>query len=218
VQRLRRLNAQNKRSPPNLALTTHTRTTFTPNGRSDLTQPRSENFGIFQQEQLKSTTFCSAARNTLEFTNKSNRINCILFCRAKTLGLRGEALYFIQQRNFLELRRKALYFVLPRSENFGISQQKQLKLTAFCSAVQRKIKELRPKALYFVENFQTTAYFVQSRRKTLELRSKALYFAQPYSENFGIVNKSTVFGSAAQRKLWNCEQNCTLFSRAPKKL
>jgi hypothetical protein len=74
----------------------------------------------------------------------------------------------------LELRRKALYFVqprseifgnceqkhwfdqprsenwnceqkhcvwLPRRENFGIHRQKQLKLTAFCSAAQPKIWE-----------------------------------------------------------------------------
>jgi hypothetical protein len=32
-------------------------------------------------------------------------------------------------RNFFELRTNALYFVKPRSENFGICQQKPLKMT-----------------------------------------------------------------------------------------
>jgi hypothetical protein len=43
-------------------------------------------------------------------------------------------------------------------------------------------------------------------------------FCSPRGENFGIAMKSTVFGSAAQRKFWNCEQkHCIWVSRAEKK-
>jgi hypothetical protein len=61
------------------------------------------------------TVFCSALqRNFMEFVTKSNS-NCLrLFCRAKTK---------------LELRTKAPYFVLPRSEFFGMAN----KSTVFCS-------------------------------------------------------------------------------------
>jgi hypothetical protein len=46
------------------------------------------------------------------------------------------------ERKLLEVTNKRnsnwLYFVQLRTKNFGICQQKQLKLTVFCSAAQRK--------------------------------------------------------------------------------
>jgi hypothetical protein len=48
-------------------------------------------------------------------------------------------LEFQPRRKKISIVNKAPYFVQPRSENLGIYQQTQLKLTAFCSAAHPKI-------------------------------------------------------------------------------
>jgi hypothetical protein len=102
---------------------------------------------------------------------------------------------------------KALHFVQPRSEKFGIAT----KSTVFCAATQRKILELRRN-------------FVEPRSENFGLRTKALYFVQPHGEkicnceqklsiwfsrteeilegekSFGFATKSTVHCSTTQRK------------------
>jgi hypothetical protein len=88
-------------------------------------QSRSENFGIFPQNQLKTDCILfSRAAKFLEFSTKPTQTDCILFCRAAKNSVQAPS------EIFWDLPTKAkLYFVLPCSENFGICQQKQLLLT-----------------------------------------------------------------------------------------
>jgi hypothetical protein len=138
--------------------------------------------------------FCGAATNLTEAT----QINCILPCRtAKNLGknckqkqLELTAFSSAAQRKFLELRTRALYFVRRPARNFGISHQRQ---NVFVLAYSKEFWNLSTQASH-IDLFCRTA-----QRKILRCE-QALYFVQPRSENFWVVNKSTFFGSAAQRK------------------
>jgi hypothetical protein len=105
--------------------------------------PAEANFGIAN----KSTVFGSAAQRKFW---KCDRKHCILFSRAaKTSEIANKSILLSPgaRRKFLNRDQKSAAqwkFVQPRlfglrSENFGIYQQKQLKLTAFCSAAQPKI-------------------------------------------------------------------------------
>jgi hypothetical protein len=78
--------------------------------------PRSESFGICQQKQLKLTVLAAPR----EFLGFPTQIDSILFCRA------AKILEFANESNS-----NWLYFVLARSENFWICQQRQLKLVVF---------------------------------------------------------------------------------------
>jgi hypothetical protein len=160
---------------------------------------RSQNFGIYQQEQLKLNLFCSAARAAKDFgicqQEQFTQIDCISFCRAeKFFGIATKSSVFCSaaQRNFLELRTKVEHFVLPCSENFWDLLTKTTQnccVAAFCSTVQ--------------PNFRNALYFVQSRRERFwHCEQKALQCVQPRSEKFGIYQQKqlelTVFCSAAQ--------------------
>jgi hypothetical protein len=82
------------------------------------------------------TVFCSAAqRKTLGFANKSN----------------SNWLYFGLPRSqkFRNLTTR-LHFVLQRSENFGICEQKQLKLTYFVLPHSEIFWNWLSNGLYFV--------------------------------------------------------------------
>jgi hypothetical protein len=100
------------------------------------------------------------------------------------------------------------------AKDFGIANKH-----VSCSAAQRK----------FWNCEQTHCIWFSRAGKILEVRPKALYFFQPRREkfwicdqkhcilfakrNFGITNKSTLFGSAAQRIFGNCDlQHCIFFS------
>jgi hypothetical protein len=110
----------------------------------------------------------------------------------------------------VELQRKALYFVQPRGENFGIVN----KSTVFGSAAQRKVVELRTKALHFVQprtekimNCEQKHFFVQPRSEFFWNRDQKHGIWVSCAANFfGIATKSTAFCSAAQRIFLNCEQ------------
>jgi hypothetical protein len=62
--------------------------------------------------------------------------------------------------------------------------------------------------------YRAAKIFGICQQKQLKLTA----FVLPRSKNFGIASKRTVFCSAAQRKIWNCEEqaHCVLFSRAAK--
>jgi hypothetical protein len=72
---------------------------------------------------------CAAERNAVNLSC-SWQIPKRFRCAAEQVAFVGK---------FLELRRKALYFVQPRSEELWNCEQKQLELTAVCSALQPKI-------------------------------------------------------------------------------
>jgi hypothetical protein len=74
----------------------------------------------------------SRAAKILEFVsiNRRNSINRILFSHAT------KNFKFVNKR----ISNRLTVFGSPRSENFGICHQNQLKSTVFCSAAQRKSK------------------------------------------------------------------------------
>jgi hypothetical protein len=63
----------------------------------------------------------------------------------------------------MEFRPNVLYFAQPRNENFGISYQKQLKLSAFRSA---KFKE------FTTEQLKLTVFCSAAQRSFLEFVNK----------------------------------------------
>jgi hypothetical protein len=84
--------------------------------------PHSENFGIAN----KSTVFGSAAQR--KFWGCDQKFSCA----AKNFGIANKSTAFCSaaQRKKFELRTKAVQSAQPRSENFGIYQQKQLELSS----------------------------------------------------------------------------------------
>jgi hypothetical protein len=89
-------------------------------------QQRRQNFGIYQQKQLKWTVFCSPQAKVL---TKATQIDCTLFSRAAKIS---------------ELREKSTVFSCRAATNFGIANQS----TVFCSAPQRKNLELRTSTVF----------------------------------------------------------------------
>jgi hypothetical protein len=102
---------------------------------------------------------------------------------------------------------------------FGIYQQKQLKLNESCRAA-KKFRNLPTRTT------QLTAFRSAVLRKLLNCDQKHCSLFSHATKFFGIATKSTVFCSAAQRKVLelrtkalysNCEQkHCIWFSRAEK--
>jgi hypothetical protein len=97
----------------------------------------------------------------------------------------------------LELRTKALYFVQPRGEIFGIVN----KGIVFGSAAQRKFWKYN-KLTVFIQPYgianKSTAFCSAAYRKSSELRTKGFFFFSP------------------ERKFWNRDQSSILFSCAAK--
>jgi hypothetical protein len=123
----------------------------------------------------------------LEF---ATQIDCILFCRAaKVWNLPTKATqvdcFRCAARIFGICNSNGQHFVLPRSENLGICQEKQLKFTVFCSAAQRKTLGFANKS-----------------------NSNCLYFGLPRRQIFWNLDK-TAFCSAAQPKFWNLSTKTT---------
>jgi hypothetical protein len=95
------------------------------------------------------TAFCSAAQQvTLGFAKKSNSnwLDSVLPRRTKATQI--DRILFCRA-----------------AKDFGICQQTQLKLTLFCSVVQRKTSNLPQKQLNWL-------YFVLPQRKFLEFDQK----------------------------------------------
>jgi hypothetical protein len=131
----------------------------------------------------------------------------------------------------LELRPKALYFVQPRSENFGIVNKSiwfsrtekfwkcDQKHCTSSSLFRRAEESFRfsTKALYFLfsranKSFgiatKSTAFCSTAQRKDSELRTKSIVFCSGAQR--GIANKA-LYLLAAQQKFWNCEQKHSIW-------
>jgi hypothetical protein len=77
--------------------------------------------------------------------------------------------------------------VQPRSENFWNWQPKHLKLTEFSSAAQRKISEPRTRALYFVRPPSENFGIHHQKQNCI------FFFFCSAAKFFGIVNKSNSY-------------------------
>jgi hypothetical protein len=110
----------------------------------------------------------------------------------------------------LELRTKALHFILTRTENWNCEQKHQIlfsraakvleiatKSTVFCSenfGIANK-SNLPTKATlkfqFFLFSSQLTAFLSATQRNFLKLRPRAVYFVQLRSETFGICQQKS---------------------------
>jgi hypothetical protein len=106
--------------------------------------------------------FCSAAK-IFGIANKSNSHSCAL----TIVELRPKVLHFVQPRseNFWNCEQKH-WFDLPHSENFGIHQQKQLKLTPFCLPRSQNFRSLS------TETTQINSILFCGAAKILEFANK----------------------------------------------
>jgi hypothetical protein len=162
-------------------------------------------FGICQQKQLKfdCISFCRAEKN-LGIVAKS-RVFC-LAAQRNFLELRRKALHFVSEKQPSEiLPTKALYLVMPRSESFFWNLSTKNNSTGLHFVLQCSTN-------FGISNKHCILSAVQ--RKLLDLRPKAMYFVQRTAKSFGTANKSTVFCLVSQRKFWNCEQTPYLVQRA----